>query len=145
MSGNFSSSALSVFLRERGYKATSARLAVLKFLQKYQRPISPKKISDQLAKKANQATVYRILKTFKKMGLVRQIDLQHDHTHFELIRPHDHHHHFVCQCCGRITDISSCNILNLINKIKLQSRAVGSISEHSLELFGRCRSCLNRQ
>lgn len=144
MSAHFNTIQLSTFLREHGYKVTLSRLAVLKFLHKYERPISPKKISDQLAKKVNQATVYRILKTLKKIGLVRQIDLRHDHTHFELLRPDDHHHHFVCQNCGRITNIVSCNIPNLIGKIKQQSRAVGSIKEHSLELFGLCRACLKK-
>lgn len=131
----------SLLLRQHKLKATAPRLALLEILQKNKQPLSPQKICAKIKNNADVATIYRILKLFKDRNIVRQVDFHHDHTHFELIRENDHHHHFVCTNCGLVRDISVCPLDKLLQS-KNKSLAIGKINDHSVELFGICKNCL---
>ncbi len=136
ISGNFQ-----ILLRRSGYKATDSRLAVLNLLRKSKRPLSAQDIIDSLKQTADQATIYRILKTFKEKGLIRQIDLRHNHAHYEIIGIEDHHH-LICTNCGRIEDVHDCDAEDMYSAILRNSRFFSQIKQHSLEFYGICKRCL---
>jgi len=84
-------------LHKVGSRATPGRLSVLKLLEKERTPLTvhaiEKKITD-----LNQVTIYRILETLTKAGLVR-MGLRGRVARFEYAgKPH--HHHLVCADCG---------------------------------------------
>ncbi|TSA46393.1 transcriptional repressor [bacterium] len=131
-------------LRKSGYKATPARLAILDILAKAKKPKSIEKIRENLDSRkiqADQATVYRTLNALKNRGIVSQIDLQHNHAHFELSQPENHHHHIVCCSCGRIEDVSGLQIEKLTKQILKKSPAFAAIKSHAFEFFGVCKNC----
>lgn len=128
-------------LRDAGLKATPARLAVLNLLSMAKKPLSINDIKQDLKRHSSidQATIYRIIKALEKKGLIKQVDFQHGHAHYEL-RTHDHHHHVVCENCGKVADISKCDTTD-IEKQALKISGFSKINDHSLELFGLCNKC----
>ena len=129
-------------LKSIGYKKTPARLSVLDLLKEYTKPLTIKEIMSKLdSRKIDQVTVYRILNIFKDAGIVRQIDFQHGHAHFELKGGNDHHH-IICARCGKVEDLK-CELEELTKKILKKSKNFSFINDHNLELFGICKKCKN--
>jgi Fe2+ or Zn2+ uptake regulation protein len=137
-------SPLKSFLRKNGYKATPSRLAVLSLFEKRKVPLSPQALIDGLGARTDQATVYRILKTFKKRGLIRQIDFRHNHPHYELRDTNDHHH-IICLSCGISEEIRGCEVGDMRQSILRQAKRFKTISDHSLEFYGLCNACLKKE
>ncbi len=128
-------------LREAGYKATPARLALLKLLQGSKEPLSIGEIMEKLKGAAiDQATVYRILTVLESIGVVRQINLRHGHADYEYVDPKDHHH-IICINCNKVEDFIGCNTDKLATLALGQAKNFSKITQHSLEFFGICKSC----
>lgn len=125
-------------LRSNSLKITPARLEVLDILTHTKKPISINDISKKL-KDTDLATLYRTFETLKELGLATQVDFQHGHAHYELAT-REHHHHLVCQKCGKVVDISKCDTTTL-EKQALKISKFAKINAHSLEFFGICKSC----
>mgnify|MGYP003394384814 CR=1 FL=1 len=130
-------------LRKAGYKATPTRMAVLAMLETAKKPLSPHAVIDQLDNKADQATIYRILKAFKKSGIIRQIDFRHNHPHYELADMQDHHH-LICISCGLSEEILGCDVDSMRQSVLRQAKQFGEINEHSLEFYGTCKKCARK-
>ena len=96
-------------LRKSGSKATPSRLAILDVFKRTRNPMSAQEIMDALPQGTDQATVYRTLKSLKEKGLIRQIDLRHNHAHYELADIAEHHH-LICLRCGRIEKVEHCGV-----------------------------------
>jgi Fur family ferric uptake transcriptional regulator len=133
----------SSLLRQAGFKATPGRLALLELFNKTEKPLSIKDIQKSL-KQANldQATIYRIISALESKGIIRQVDFQHGHAHYELTS-REHHHHLICEQCGKIVDISKCDT----SKVERQALKIGNfskINKHSLEFFGICNICAKK-
>ena len=137
-------------LKNKGYKVTPARLAILEIFSKSKSPLDAETVSKKLRKtqkNINEVTVYRTLSSFAESGILKRIDLRKDSVHFELTE--EHHHHIVCTNCDAVEDFDNKEVEKAIEKIR--GRIVGtssqskskfkSIQEHSLELFGLCRVC----
>ena len=131
-------------LRDAGFRVTNAKLAILDVLGRTQRPLSIDLLRQRLAgQRIDVATVYRTLNDFLGRDIVRQIDLQHGHKHFELAsRPE--HHHVICTSCGKIVDVETCVIDDLRGRV-LRKSGFASITGHSLEFYGQCRSCAGKR
>ncbi|MDO8600063.1 MAG: Fur family transcriptional regulator [bacterium] len=127
-------------LRKSGYKATSSRMMILAVFRRLRHPLSAQEIIDSVGKAMDQATVYRTLTALKTKGIIRQVDLRHNHAHFELANAKEHHH-LICLRCGRIEDISGCGIEELQSGILRKTKHFSEIRQHSLEFYGICKSC----
>lgn len=125
-------------LRENNLKATPARLEILDVLTHAKKPLSINDVEAKL-KGTDLATLYRTFETLKDLSLVNQVDFRHGHAHYELA-DREHHHHLVCQKCGKVADISKCDTSGL-EKQALKISGFASINSHSLEFFGLCSSC----
>ncbi len=132
-------------LKTSKLKATPTRLAILSLFQNSSSPMS---ITDLLEKFQNQTydlvTVYRTVNTFVANGILRKVEMKHNHAHYELADTH--HHHLICKLCSKTLDISNCNF-GSVKKQALEQTDFAQIDEHSFELFGICKSCArkNRQ
>jgi len=129
-------------LKKAGLKATPVRLLVLAVLGKASKPLSVKDLVKGLSKKDSSidtVTVYRTIKSFEDTGVVRSLSLGGDALLYEL--ESDHHHHIVCLSCGLIEAFDACAFAKLGDSILKGSRKFASITRHSFELFGTCRSC----
>lgn len=131
-------------LKEAGLKVTPSRLAILAAFSIPCRPLNAEEISRKIGGKrgmraTNPVTVYRTLQSFSQAGILKKINLQKDSVHYELAD--HHHHHVVCTGCGTIEEFNTCDIDTISRNVLKRSRKFKTIKEHSLELFGTCRSC----
>jgi len=90
-------------------------------------------------KKVSLATIYRTLSLLVKSGLVSEIDLGEDHSHYEPEIVKLTHGHLVCISCGRVQEFSDEKILAMLNKIGKESRF--KTDKFSIQVFGYCKSC----
>jgi Fur family ferric uptake transcriptional regulator len=130
-------------LRKSGYKATLPRLAILTLFEKSGNPLSAQEIINLLPKDFDQATAYRTLKSFQVKGLIRPIDLRHNHAHYELADSADHHH-LICLRCGRIEDVEHCEVEAVHSAVIRNSKHFAEIKQHTLEFYGLCKSCAKK-
>jgi Fe2+ or Zn2+ uptake regulation protein len=128
-------------LRRAGYKATPARLAILSAFKRASLPPSAQEIIDSLKGRFDQATVYRAVRQLKAAGIIRQIDLRHNHAHYELIGTNDDHHHLVCMRCGKIEDVTGCGVEDMYQNLLGRTKSFADIRQHSLEFYGTCKIC----
>ncbi len=129
------------FLRKAGLKATPSRLAILHLFKKSSRPLSVHGVIEKIEKKTiDPVTVYRTIKHLVEKGILRQVDLRHQHAHFEMALQDDHHH-IVCEVCGHIEDVAECHIQEIQDVVVASSRRFKTIRQHSLEFFGICTRC----
>ncbi len=127
-------------LRGVGFRATPGRLAVLHVLKSAHEPLSIREVKKLLQVRIDQVTVYRILYSLAEAGLIRRVDFQHRHAHYELADAADHHH-LICTSCGTIEDFSGCDFDEIAKDALRKSKAFAEITQHSLELFGLCTKC----
>lgn len=135
---------LDELLRNRGLKATPARLALLAVLHQAKKPLSITALQRALTKeKINHVTFYRMVEDFMNAGIVRPVDLRHGHAHYELV-PDREHHHLICTGCGMVKDITGCLPENFEIKTLRANPDFAKITDHALELFGLCKKCATK-
>lgn len=85
-------------------------------------------------------TIYRNLEEFKEIGLVEITQRRNcKAVKFSCIDAHhQHHHHFICQRCGRVQEI----VMPEMDQSFYQKQLPGAeITGHSFELYGICDRC----
>lgn len=86
-----------------------------------------------------RATVFRALDLFTELDVLERIDLPTgDHAYVPCLPAH-HHHHIVCDTCGRVTEVEDLGLGVAIEQI--ERRTGWEVQRHRLELFGRCPTC----
>lgn len=127
-------------LKNSNIRVTSSRVMILENFYKTKRPIRAEDVYLNLKNNLDEATVYRTLSSFEKNKIIRRVNLKKDSAYFEL--NNDHHHHIVCESCGKIEDFrENVEIEKILKKIVEGSSNFKNINEHSLELFGLCNFC----
>lgn len=128
-------------LRNVALKVTPARLGVLSVLEKADMPLDVSSVINFLKKQkiqVDKVTVFRIMNVLTDKGLITPIQLGEGKFRYEYTAKADHHH-FICERCGTIEDISDCKIDILEKEITKKKGLL--IKRHSLEFFGLCPSC----
>lgn len=134
----------STFLvRQAGFKATPAILAIMSVLQHAKKPLTAQEIAEKLTQKRDKVTVYRILEKLKEKGIVRHVDFQHGHAHYEL--NNDDHHHIICTVCGKIEELGACSLKNMMQHVIKESILFTKLTGHSMEFFGICKICTRKK
>jgi len=124
-------------LKRQGYFATKPRIRLFKALQNGSSTV--KELVSRLPKD-DQATVYRNLKLFEQLGVIRKIQIGR-HAKYELsdIFQH-HHHHLTCSSCGRVIILRANPVLEeLISRLSVKNGF--QPLDHQLEIRGLCRTC----
>lgn len=133
-------------LAREGYRLTGPRRAVLDVLAGSAVPLTVGEIHARLGRgRANIVSVYRAINLLVKLGLVRATDSGRAGLRYELTEQFTgHHHHLICQRCGRIEDLDGCLLpddeLVRVNRRVWHLREF-RVTEHELRLLGLCRSC----
>ena len=128
-------------LSEQGYRLTPQRMMVLDAIENSEHHISADEIYAQVITKyphLNISTVYRTLELLHRLGLVTETDLGGGRVRYH---PADkgHHHHLVCQECGRVIDLDESVMDNLKQVLKKDYAFTPDIRH--LALFGTCADC----
>ena len=130
-------------LAARGHRAGGARAAVIERLADSGGCLTAQDLTEQLRggpRPVGLASVYRALAALEQAGLVHAADLGSGERRYELV--HDdgtHHHHVVCDSCGRMVAFSDPALEQAIAGVA--ERLGASIDAHDVVLHGECRQC----
>ena len=130
-------------LRQRGYRVTAQRLAVLRAVSGV-----PHVTADAVAETVRAEigsislqAVYDVLDVLVDVGLVRRIQPAGSPARFEA-RVSDNHHHVICRVCGRTADVDcavgSAPCLTAADDMGYD------IDEAEVVYWGRCPECQPR-
>lgn len=125
------------------YKYTKQKETVLKTFIEANRHLSVCELYDSLKKsKIGQATLYRIIKVFKELNIIKEITINGiNYYELKIFSGKPLHIHFKCKECGLIEDVDDMDIiLDLINCIrKIETRRELDIVDSTITLFGYCK------
>lgn len=129
-------------IKERGYRITQQREAILRILSKAKRPITAKTLQKKLRRKVNKATIYRNLEFLVENNLVKEYYFEDNFVRYELANK-PHHHHLICKTCRKINPIDSDALEDvlLITQKEIEKTYKFKIQKHVLEFYGECRAC----
>lgn len=127
--------------RVKGLKLTPQRMVIFHILSEDDRHIT----ADEVYQKAraeypmlSPATVYRNMEQLVEAGLLTHLDLGGPSTRYDTNL--DDHHHFVCEKCGKVTDVYLKDIRYELDPEKSDLSDV-RIDSPQLYLHGVCGEC----
>ncbi len=130
-------------LADAGYRRGGARREVLLLLGEQRCALSAVEIEQAIAqgnRRVSRASVYRILEELEELQIVQRVDIGRGLTRYEPIRRgRGHHHHLVCDQCGRLEPFTDDGIERAIKRAS--ERVPLSVSEHEVMLHGACEAC----
>ena len=102
-------------IRDRGMRATAARIAVLVTLHENQGPMTHEQVMGCLPSGVyDKASVWRVLSDLAGVGILRRMDLGDRSWRYELYDScrtvTDDHPHFLCEECGNVTCLPSLEV-----------------------------------
>lgn len=128
------------YLRSKGFRLTSQRLAILRILSEAAHHLSPVEVyhqARQIIPGLTEATVYRSLNFLCQEGLVLAAHMGNGQLVYE-IAGHNHHH-LICRRCGHILEIEHSALEDLYKQF--QERTGYQIDSIHVTFFGLCPAC----
>lgn len=125
-------------LRAAGQSVTKPRQAVFETLKAAEKPLKNGEIAKQTLG-VDRASVYRTLELFAKLGITTTT-IRGWTPFTELAEPFKpHHHHMICEQCGRVEEIASDTLEDMLTLIA--GRYNFALKSHTVELSGVCQVC----
>jgi Fur family ferric uptake transcriptional regulator len=128
-------------LRERGFRLTAPRRAVVRVLLEAESWLPPDVVHSRASAYRpglGLVTVYRTLALLTELGLAHRVHWE-DGCHGYTLAKSGHEHHLVCERCHRVLAFGDCDLDRLV--AKLESETGFKVESHMLELVGVCPSC----
>jgi Fur family ferric uptake transcriptional regulator len=130
-------------LSAAGHRRGGARDAVIELLDSQPCALSALEIEDALrdSRRVGRASIYRVLDELVSLALLSRVDVGDGVARYEPQQPqgHAHHHHLVCDGCGRLEPFQD-DALELAIR-KLADRVAFDVSDHDVTLHGSCEHC----
>jgi Fur family transcriptional regulator, ferric uptake regulator len=124
-------------LRQRGYRMTSQRLAILQALHAGGH-LSPAQIYERVHQTGmNEATVYRTLEFLAGNGILLVADRGNGHLAYELSG--ETHHHLICRNCGAQLELDPALFAPTISQVENETGY--RLNAGHLTFFGLCPEC----
>jgi Fur family ferric uptake transcriptional regulator len=122
-------------LRRGGYQSGGARRAVLELIGDQECALTALEIEERLGKRKRRvarASIYRALRRIERQPGAP--------AGFERVEPSGHHHHhFVCDGCGKLVPFEDPGLERLMRR--LESGSSFTVREHDVVLRGSCEAC----
>lgn len=119
-------------LTEAGYKLTTPRKLIAGWISQHKGTFSVSEIRKKLTE-LDKVTVYRTLKLFCSLDLIHGVLSLHGEQHYEIHDKQQHHHHVVCEGCGK----------NECIPCEITTKKIPSFKQihHNLVFRGLCNEC----
>jgi len=132
---------LSKACRLNGLPLTPQRRVILETLAERTDHPSADELFDNVKKEfpgISRTTVYRVLETFVKLGLVQKINTHEARARFDADT--SRHHHLLCVGCGMLSDLGDLHI----DEVKVEKLNLNGFQplDFSIQLTGLCAECL---
>ena len=133
---------LMTLLKEKGYKYTDKRKAMVELLVTEDRYITAKYVSETVGRVypgLSFDTIYRNLNTYEELGLLETTEMNGE-KYFKIgcLDAEHHHHHHICLRCGRAKNIH----IDVCKNLNIPELEGYRIDDHKFEIYGVCPSCL---
>jgi Fur family transcriptional regulator, ferric uptake regulator len=125
-------------LDEEGYRSGAARREVIDLLAGEPCAVTALEI-DRRLDSVGRASVYRTLDQLERLHLVQRVEIGGDAAGYERVDPTQHHHHLVCEECGRLAPFASAALEEEIARISRD--ADFEVAAHDVVLRGTCATC----
>lgn len=125
-------------LKKKGYKTTKRRLDIIDFFLEEDRYRTAKDLNEHMESKypgISFDTVYRNLHLYHTIGILESTELNGE-KQFRIKCSQNHHHHFICNQCGKTTEIDICPMDEAEPYLKQYL-----IKDHKFEIYGLCPEC----
>jgi Fur family ferric uptake transcriptional regulator len=133
-------------LASAGYRRGGARNKLIRLLAAQTCALSAVELQAALeddGRSVSRASVYRILEELERAELVTRIEIGQGIVRFEPLRHGSgHHHHLVCDRCGRLMPFADEGLEREL--IRVSSRVPLRVAEHEVILRGACETCEER-
>jgi len=119
-------------------RQTPQREAIRSLFTEKGDPLSPAEILDlasQTVSTISMATVYRTIRSLEELGEIVPVELPGEPARYELAGK-EHHHHFVCDSCGRAFEVHACP-----GNLSHMAPAGFKLIRHDITLYGECKEC----
>lgn len=130
-------------LERKGLRPGGARRSVIDLLAEQDCCLTAQEIFDLLrasGRPVGIASVYRVLELLTSEGFVQRIDLGSGISRYEPIHSGgDHHHHMVCDRCGKVEAFEDRDLERAIHRLEASSGY--AVAAHDVVLHGSCGDC----
>lgn len=145
MSNNEKINQLKDNLKDKGYKLTPQRRAILSSIMKSEdRHLTAEEIYELVKQDCPEiglATVYRTVQLFEEMDIIIKLDLDDGCSRYELVNENEghRHHHLICNKCGKVIEVEGDLLEEL--EAEIENTYKFKILDHSLKFYGVCNEC----
>jgi len=132
-------------LSRTGHRAGGARAEVLALLAQQDCCLSAQEIHDRLRegeRTVGLASVYRALDLLTQLKLVHRVDVEGTACYEPADPSGDHHHHAICERCGKRDAFEDPELERLIGDVA--ARLGYDVGAHDIVLRGSCQDCATR-
>ncbi|MFV2062583.1 MAG: Fur family transcriptional regulator [Chloroflexota bacterium] len=129
-------------MEDAGYRVTAPRRAVANLVVARAGHFSAADLIEDARMREldiGRATIFRSLDLFTELEVLERIDLPSGDHAYVACEPKVHHHHMVCEACGRVVEVDDQGLADAVEHI--QRRTGWQVRTHRLELYGRCPAC----
>jgi Fur family ferric uptake transcriptional regulator len=129
-------------LARAGHRAGGARAEVLSLLAGQDCCLSAQDIHDRLRaerRRVGLASVYRALDLLAQLRLVHRLDVDGVACYEPADPSGEHHHHAICERCGRLEPFGDPELERLIHEVG--ERVGYRVAAHDVVLRGACPDC----
>jgi Fur family transcriptional regulator, ferric uptake regulator len=129
-------------VRAAGHRGGAAQRAVVELLAREDCCLTAQEIYDRLraeGRRVSVASVYRALELLTELNLAQRVLVGGSSARFERVTSENHHHHLVCDDCGRVEAFSDEGLERAIHGV---AGKVGyDVDAHDVVLHGACADC----
>lgn len=132
-------------LRERDYRITPQRLAILRILAASENHPSVEQVYEQIRQEfptTSLATVYKTIATLKEMGEVLELGFADCASRYDAKRPSPHIH-LICIKCRAIIDPNVENLESV--PLRVAQQAGFRLVSHRFDIYGLCPRCQSEE
>jgi Fur family transcriptional regulator, ferric uptake regulator len=132
-------------LSSAGHRQGRGRRAIIDLLATQPCALTALDIEAELRRadhRVGLATVYRTLDLLAELKLVGRLETGQGIARYEPLLPSgEHHHHLVCDRCGRVIPFDDPDLEATMERVARRVRF--EVAEHDVVLHGACGSCRN--
>jgi Fur family transcriptional regulator, ferric uptake regulator len=133
-------------LKEKNLKCTPERKAIFREVEQLDTHFDADELFLRLYKKhskVSRGSVYRTLRIFEEVGIIRAVVFTERHSHYERIIGKTHHSHLICIGCGKIIEFLNTKIATGLKEA--YKKHCFKEFDHKIESTGLCRKCQKKK